>query len=385
MSFSFIPEQLEQLRKNNLKRQHWIIDGAPGKQIIVDGESYLNFSSNDYLGLSQHPEIKEAFKKGVDTYGVGSTGSAVVTGYTRAHEELVKRLCEWTCRDAALLFNSGFAANQAVISGLLSKGDFLCEDKLSHASLIDAGVFSEAEFSRFNHNDAKHLEIRLRKSSATNKLVVTEGVFSMDGDQPPLQELRAVAEQNNAWLMVDDAHGIGVLGNNGAGTLSQFRLSQADCQIQMATFGKALGVSGAFVSGSEELIDYLTNKARQHIYSTAFPAAQAMAISKAIQVAVSEHWRREKLLNLIGQFRQGATELGLTLMDSSTAIQPIVIGAVDKALAISEQLKQRGIWLTAIRPPTVPKGTARLRITLSAAHSEDEVNQLLNALEQSCA
>lgn len=367
-----------------LYRRRRTIDGPQGPLLQSGGSKLLSFCSNDYLGLANHPEVISALKSGADTYGVGGGAAHLVNGHSRAHHQLEEELAAFTGRPRALLFSTGYMANLGVVSALAGAGDAVFEDRLNHASLLDAGLLSRARLSRFAHADTETLDNKLSSSKAGEKLVLTDGVFSMDGDIAPLPQLAAVAKRHNAWLMVDDAHGMGVLGENGAGSLEHFGLGLDDVPILMGTLGKGFGTFGAFVAGSEELIEYLINTARPYIYTTASPPAIAEATRTSLRLVRNEGWRREKLKALIDRFRIGAEQLGLTLMDSPTPIQPLLIGDEGEALRLSDALLEQGILISAIRPPTVPEGTARLRITLSAAHSEDQVDRLLAALEAVC-
>lgn len=380
---------LDERRAQQLYRSRKTIDSAQGVEVIVDGKRYLNFCSNDYLGLANHPDIISAFKNAADAFGVGSGASHLVCGHSKFHHELEEALAEFTGRERALLFSTGYMANLGVITALLDKGDFIFEDKLNHASLIDAGLLSGARFQRFLHNDIDNLRARLERVQETEKhaesgrkLICVDGVFSMDGDLAPLPELAALAQQHDAWLMVDDAHGFGVLGEHGAGCAEYFQLDQNQLPILMGTLGKACGSFGAFVAGSETLIETLIQFARPYIYTTALPPAVAAATLESLKIIRDEAWRRAHLQKLIARFRSGAEQLGLPLMNSSSAIQPFVVGDAERALLLSEKLAERGFWIGAIRPPTVPAGTARLRITLSAAHSAAQVDRLLDALAQ---
>jgi 8-amino-7-oxononanoate synthase len=347
----------------------------------VDGEQYLTFCSNDYLGMANHPKLIESFQAAAKQYGVGSGAAHLVNGHTQAHESLEHELAKFTGRDKAILFSTGYMANLGVIGSLLLKQDGVFEDKWNHASLLDGGLLSGARFQRYLHNDLANLSNKLDNSSARRKLIVTDGVFSMDGDKADLPGLAKLAKEKDAWLMVDDAHGMGALGVTGAGLCEEQGVSQSDAQILMGTLGKGMGTAGAFVAGSEELIDYLSNFARPYIYTTAMPAAIAAATLTSLKIVSSEPERRGDLNKIITYFRQEALLLGFQLMDSNTAIQPLLVGEASQALAISEQLKDVGILVTAIRPPTVPVGTSRLRITFSASHSIDHVDQLLAALK----
>ncbi|MBQ0752859.1 MAG: 8-amino-7-oxononanoate synthase [Gammaproteobacteria bacterium] len=351
-----------------------------GREALIDGNRYLNFASNDYLGLANHPDVIEAFKRGANEFGVGSGASHLVSGHSQYHHALEEQLADFCQRPRALLFSTGYMANLGVLSALLTADDAVFEDKLNHASLLDGGLASGARFRRFLHADVASLEKQLSTSQARRKLVVTDGVFSMDGDIAPLAEMARTARGHQAWLMVDDAHGVGVLGKNGRGVIED--LSEAEQpQILMATLGKAFGTFGAFVVGSEELIETLIQFSRSYIYTTALPPAVAAASLASLMLVREEHWRREKLNQLIEQFRQGAQQIGLPLLSSSTPIQPLLIGSDEKVMAINELLRQRGFLVGAIRPPTVAPGSARLRITLSASHDESDIDALLAALD----
>jgi 8-amino-7-oxononanoate synthase len=373
---------LAERRDQNLYRQRKVVAGPQGTEVVVDGKKYLNFCSNDYLGLANHPDIIAAFKKAADEFGVGSGAAHLVCGHTALHHELEEKLAEFTGRPRALLFSTGYMANIGVVNALLGKHDFVYEDKLNHASLIDGGLLSGARFQRFLHNDVDNLRSKLERAGTGRKLICVDGVFSMDGDVAPLPELAALAQKHDAWLMVDDAHGFGVLGAQGGGCAEHFNLNIDQLPIVMGTLGKGFGTFGAFVAGSETLIETLIQFARPYIYTTAMPAAVAAATLKSLELVRSESWRRESLQKLIARFRSGAQQLGLQLADSPSAIQPLLVGAADKALQFSEQLGARGFWIGAIRPPTVPAGTSRLRITLNATHTEQQVDELLAALAE---
>jgi len=375
---------LNERREQNLYRTRKVIASAQGAEVIVDGKRYLNFCSNDYLGLANHPDIISAFKNAADEFGVGSGASHLVCGHSALHHRLEEQLAQFTGRPRALLFSTGYMANLGVINALLGSGDHIFEDKLNHASLLDGGLLSGARFQRFLHNDIANLNSRLARAqedkSGGRKLIAVDGVFSMDGDCAPLAELAQLAQKHNAWLMIDDAHGIGVLGKNGGGCAEHFQLDINQLPILMGTLGKAFGTFGAFVAGSETLIETLIQFSRTYIYTTALPPAVAAATSKSLEIIQRETWRREHLQNLIAQFRRGAEQIGLQLFSSDTAIQPLLIGSAAEALRWSEALAARGFWISAIRPPTVPANSSRLRITLSAAHSEKQIEQLLAAL-----
>jgi len=371
--------RLAERRAADLYRQRPLLQSPQGPQVVVDGVPLLAFCNNDYLGLANHPAVIAAWRAGAERWGVGGGASHLVIGHSTAHHLLEEALAEFTGRPRALLFSTGYMANLGAVTGLVGKGDTVLQDRLNHASLLDAGLLSGARFNRYLHNDATSLASRLEKALG-NTLVVTDGVFSMDGDIADLPSLAATARAKGAWLMVDDAHGVGTLGASGAGIVEHFGLSMDDVPVLIGTMGKAFGTAGAFVAGSDDLIEALVQFARPYIYTTSQPPALACATLKSLELLRSEHWRREHLRQLIGQFRRGAEQLGLTLMDSFTPIQPILIGSAARALRLSQLLRERGLMVTAIRPPTVPAGSARLRVTLSAAHSEAHVESLLNAL-----
>ena len=373
--------ELAARREAGLYRRRRTVDGPQAPRLMIDGREVLGFCSNDYLGLASHPEIIAAFKRGADTYGVGSGAAHLVNGHSRAHHALEGELAAFTGRERALLFSTGYMANLGVAAALVGRGDAVFEDRLNHASLLDAGLLSGARLIRYPHNDAAALAGRLGEREAGEKLVLTDGVFSMDGDLAPVSQLAQACRRHDAWFMVDDAHGLGVLGEHGRGTLEAAGLGPDEVPILMGTLGKGLGTAGAFVAGSEDLIEYLIQTARTYIYTTAQPPAVAEATRAALKLVDAEPWRREKLQDLVARFRAGAAQLGLTLMDSPTPIQPLLVGDNQTALAMSEALWEQGILVTAIRPPTVPAGMARLRVTLSAAHDERDVDQLLTALD----
>ena len=379
MSFEFIAKRLTERRDSNLFRSRQVIDTVAGQTILVAGKTYLNFSSNDYLALAASPELIKAWGQGAQRYGVGSGASPLVTGHGSPHRDLEQSLCDWLDVEAVILFNSGFSANQAVIKALLNKGDLLLQDKLAHASLIEAGILSDADMRRFLHNDLRSLQ-KLLQLKANNKLVVSEGVFSMDGDCAPLPQISQMCQQHDAWLMVDDAHGIGVLGDKGQGSLGGKKIA---AQIHMATFGKALGVGGAFVAGSAALIDYLINFSRSYIYSTAMPPAMAVTVSESVRLVQTQCWRRDKLFELIAYFKQKMAALPLQLVPSDTAIQPIILGGSKLALNMSHRLANKGFYVAAIRPPTVSKNSARLRVTLTAQHTKADIDALVLAMQSS--
>ncbi|MCE4068354.1 MULTISPECIES: 8-amino-7-oxononanoate synthase [Pseudomonas] len=374
--------RLAQRQAEDLYRRRPLLESPQGPEVVIDGQPMLAFCSNDYLGLANHPEVIAALRAGAERWGVGGGASHLVNGHCGPHHELELALAEFTGRPRALLFSTGYMANLGTVTALVGKGDSVLEDRLNHASLLDAGLLSGARFSRYLHNDAASLASRLEKAEG-NTLVVTDGVFSMDGDLADLPSLCATARQQNAWVMVDDAHGFGPLGATGGGIVEHFGLSMEDVPVLVGTLGKAFGTAGAFVAGSEELIETLIQFARPYIYTTSQPPAVACATLKSLELVRAESWRRDHLNALIARFRTGAAAIGLRLMDSPTPIQPILIGGSAQAMALSAELRQRGILVGAIRPPTVPAGTARLRVTLSASHTEAQVDRLLVALAES--
>lgn len=376
---------LDERRAAHLFRTRKVLDSPQGASVILDGRPVLAFSSNDYLGLAAHPRLVAAFKEAADRHGVGSGASHLICGHSSEHHALEEELAAFCGRPRALVFSSGYMANLGIVSALVGKGDGVFEDRLNHASLLDGGLLSGARFQRYAHGDPEALARRLAASDAARKLVVTDGVFSMDGDLAPLPGLAELCRARGAWLMVDDAHGFGVLGKKGGGIVEHFGLSLHQVPIQMGTLGKGFGVYGAFVAGSETLIDYLVQFSRPYIYTTALPPAVAAACRESLRLVVGEPWRRQHLAALIARFRAGARALGLPLMDSPTPIQPLLIGDDARVMEVAANLLAQGIHVGAIRYPTVPRGSARLRITLNANHHEDQVDRLLAALAAALA
>ena len=372
--------ELDRLRQACLYRSRRVVSAIQGPEQIIDGRPMLNFSSNDYLGLAGHPEVVAALQRGASEYGVGSGAAHLVSGHSSAHHALEEELAEFTGRPRALLFSTGYMANLGVISALLGRGDNIYQDRLNHASLLDGGLLSRARLKRFPHARTEVLERQLQEQEKGEALVAVDGVFSMDGDIAPLDRLAPACRRHGAWLMVDDAHGLGVLGREGRGSLEHFGLNDGDVPILMGTLGKAFGTFGAFVAGSEQLIESLIQRARSYIFTTALPPAVAEATRSSLRLVREEGWRRERLGELIARFRERLAELGLPLMPSETPIQPILAGSSEQALAWSRLLEAKGLLVSAIRPPTVPEGGARLRITLSAAHSDRQLQRLLDAL-----
>lgn len=351
-----------------------------GARCQVDGHSLLNFCGNDYLGLSQHFAVVGALQDAAAREGAGGTASHLVCGHHAHHEALERELADWLQVPAALLFGSGFTANLAVMQALLDDGSICVQDRLNHASLIDAARLAGCRLRRYPHADAEGAIRQLRSLPDGLAMLATDGVFSMDGDIAPLRQLALVARVQRALLYVDDAHGIGVVGPNGRGSVAEAKLGVQDVPLQLATLGKALGSYGAVVAGDADLVGHLAETARPYLYTTALPPAQAAATLAAVKLARSDQWRRDKLRDLAGRFRARALAAGLPLLDSDTPIQPVMCGSEASALAMSAALEQAGYWVAAIRPPTVPDGRARLRITLSALHGPGDVDGLVDAL-----
>jgi len=367
---------------------------TPGQQL--DGRAVLSFCSNDYLGLASHPEVVAALRRGAEKYGVGSGGSHVVTGHCRVHDQLEAELADFLQRDRALLFSSGYMANTGIINALMSAGGVVFQDALNHASLLDGGWLCRADSRRYPHADTGVLRQMLQQSDATHTLLVSDGLFSMDGDVAPLDELVRLAQMHNALLMVDDAHGIGALGAGGRGVIeltgstaeSPHLLGQRQVPLLVGTLGKSFGTAGAFVAGDHALIEYLLQFTRTYIFTTAIPPALAVATLASLKIVRGEPWRRQRLVQLVERFREAAGRMGLTLTASRSPVQAVLLGDAEAAMQASARLLARGLHIPAIRPPTVPQGTARLRVTFSAAHSDDDMDRLLDGLaivsEQIC-
>ena len=375
-----IERRLAEQLNSPLARTRVMLQSPQGARICIGGKKYLSFASNDYLGLASDSRVVSALQQGAQRWGAGSGSADLVTGHLQPHNELEQALAAATGRERALLFSSGFQANLAVISTFATAGDTVLQDRLNHASLLDGCKLSGARLRRYLHADTGSLQ-RLLEKTPGNGIVATDGVFSMDGTIAPLTEICTLLHQQPGMLlMVDDAHGFGVLGPQGAGTLSALGLDARQAPLLMCTLGKALGTSGAFVAGSNTMIESLLQFARPYIYSTSSSPAMACASLASLQIAQQEQWRRDHLQELIAMFRSGVSALDLQLVPSNTPIQPVITGDSRQAVRLSERLRKQGIWLSAIRPPTVPRGTARLRVTLSSAHSKDDVRKLVAAL-----
>ncbi len=379
-----LEQELQRRQAEHLYRHRRVVDSAQGAEIVVDGRRLLSFCSNDYLGLANHSGIIAAAQSALAEYGMGAGAAHLVTGHMAPHHALEEELAAFTGYPRALLFSTGYMANLGAVSALYGAGDAVFEDRLNHASLLDAALLSRARLQRFAHADTGALAERLTDSRAGRKLIVTDGVFSMDGDIAPLRALADAAGTHDAWLMVDDAHGLGVIGEQGRGSMEVCGLTPAEVPLLVGTLGKGFGTFGAFVAASETVIETLIQQARPYIYTTALPPAVAAATRASLRIVQSAEGgeRRAHLAMLIERLRHGAAQLGLPLMASPTAIQPLLVGDSASALQISEALLAEDILISAIRPPTVPEGTARLRITLSAAHTAVQVDTLLHALER---
>ncbi|WP_273204849.1 8-amino-7-oxononanoate synthase [Marinobacter subterrani] len=373
--------ELEDRKQAGLYRIRRQVTGPQQPSLIADGKPLLSFCSNDYLGLANHPANMDALRNALPETGLGGASSHLICGHHDAHHRLEQRLADFTGRSSALFFSTGYMANMGVISALAGRGDTIFSDRLNHASIIDGCILSRARIRRYGHGDVAALESMLAETTG-HKLVVTDGVFSMDGDVAPLADLARVCRAHDALLVVDDAHGIGVLGPQGRGSVAESGLSEADVPVLIGTLGKAVGTSGAFVSGPVLLMDYLVQKARTYIYTTAMPPALASATCASIDLIERDDARRQQVMGLVSRFRLEASALGYELMDSRTPIQPIMVGDNPTALALSQALEDRGLLVSAIRPPTVPVGEARLRVTFSAGQSREDLDCLLNALSE---
>jgi 8-amino-7-oxononanoate synthase len=381
MPFAALQSELDERAEQGLLRSRRTLHSPQSAHIVVDGKPYLSFCSNDYLGLANHPQLIAALQQGAQHYGAGAGAAHLVSGHTQPHEQLEHALADFSGKPAALLFSTGYMANLGVVQALAGKNDTVFADKLNHASLNDAMRLSRADIKRYRHNDMAQLGSLLEQTASGRKLVITDAVFSMDGDLARLPEMLALCEQHDAWLLIDDAHGFGVLGELGRGSLAHSGIASSRI-IYMATLGKSAGVFGAFVAAEQVVIGTLINHAHSYVYTTATPPALASAVLASLQLIEQGEDRRAHLQRLIAQLRSGLRDLHWKLMPSTTAIQPLLIGDNKATLDLSSALRERGIWVAAIRPPTVPQGTARLRITLSASHSMTDLTRLIEALHE---
>jgi len=377
--------QLQDIAAAGLTRRRRVLESPCGRTAAVDGKKVLNFASNDYLGLAGNRDIARALADGALEWGAGSGASHLVSGHLAPHETLEQAMAAFTGFPRALTFSTGYLANLAIVPTLAARGAMIFSDKLNHASLIDAMQLAKAggaNVQRYPHCDMAALEELLAASQTPNRIIVSDAVFSMDGDLAPLPALFALAERHDAWLVIDDAHGFGVLGPQGRGSLAHFNLPYHPRLLLMGTLGKAAGVGGAFVAGSQTAIEYLLQKGRTYIFTTAAPPAVACALAKSLEIIEHGDARRANLFARIGQLRDGLAGLPWQLLPSATAIQPLIVGENAAVLALSTALWERGLWVPAIRPPTVPQGTARLRISVSAAHTADDIDHLIHVIKE---
>ena len=381
MPFADLAAEIAALDVRGLKRHRRILETPLRTRVMVEGREVIAFCSNDYLGLASDPRLTAAAREGAERFGVGAGASHLILGHSSVHHALEQALAQFVKLPRALLFSTGYMANIGIVTALAGRDDAVFADKLNHASLNDAALLSRAEFKRYAHGDLAALEKLLAATKARRKLVVSDAVFSMDGDIAPVPELLRLCERHDAWLVLDDAHGFGVLGATGSGVLQHCSVMSQRI-VYMATLGKAAGVFGAFVAGENDLIEILVQRARPYIYTTAPPPLLAHTLLASLEIIATEGWRREQLARLIIRLKQDVAGLRWRLLPSATAIQPLMIGANDEALRVAAALTQRGVLVPAIRPPTVPQGSARLRISLSAAHSEQDVAQLVEALRR---
>jgi 8-amino-7-oxononanoate synthase len=381
--FQRLADRLADIGRAGLLRRRLVRSSAQGPRVVVEGREYLAFCSNDYLGLANHPRIVEAAIDAALRHGVGQGASHLLSGHSAVHERLEGALAQFLEMPRALLFSSGYQANIGVVTALAGPEDAVFSDALNHASLIDGARLSRAQVVRYPHADADFLSKALAEANGKGKLIVTDGVFSMDGDLAPIPELLELCERHDALLLVDDAHGFGVVGPQGRGSPAHFGLRSPRI-VYVGTLGKAAGVAGAFVAGSPEIVETVLQRARTYIYTTAAPAMLAAAVEASLELIREEEWRRERLRRLVASLRGGLSEAGHALAPSDMPIQPLILGTNPRALAASATLRERGILVPAIRPPTVPEGTARLRISLSAAHSDQDVSRLVTALREAC-
>ncbi len=377
-----IDDEINWRKSKGLYRSRRIIESAQGPTVLINDQEYLNFSSNDYLGLANNQELKDCMIEAVKTFGIGAASSQLIVGHFKAHEQLEKNLAKFLNRDAALVFSTGYQANLAIASVLIDSNTVILQDKLNHASLIDAALLSKGKLVRYKHRDVNHLLRLLEKYKDKDLIVMTDGVFSMDGDLAPLEKISDLCKTYNALLLVDDAHGLGAIGETGAGLLECLNLNQEQVPVLIGTFGKAFGGGGAFIAGNNKLIDIFIQKARSYIYTTALLPAVAVTVDRSIELVKEASGLRQNLKSLIKYFTDNIKQVNYSSGVSNTHIQPIIIGAAEKANNISNYLYNNKIIATAIRPPTVPENTSRLRISLTAKHTTAQIDSLLNTMKQ---
>ncbi len=371
--------RLEQLERQGLLRKRRVVEGPRGAWLTVDGRRVLSFSSNDYLGLASHPDLVAAAQRALAASGVGAGASAMISGHAAEHELLERRLAEFVRLPRALYFSTGTMANLGIVTAIAGRGDTVFSDALNHASLVDAARLSRAEVEVYPHADMEALEARLARCESPVKLVVSDAVFSMDGELAPVKPLLALCERHDAWLLLDDAHGFGVLGEGGRGALSHFGVASPRI-VYMATLGKAAGVFGAFAAAEPDVIEWLVQRARSYVFTTGSPPSLAAALVESLRLIEHDGWRRARLGEHVARLRAGLRGLPWALAPSETPIQPLIVGSNGLAVELMDALLEAGLWVPAIRPPTVPPGTARLRISLSAAHEAGDVDRLVEAL-----
>ena len=378
---SFV-KQLDQRRKDGLFRKRQCVNFSQGSIIDIEGETYINYSSNDYLGFANNEKLKAHMIEAIDHFGLGAGSSQLLVGHTAAHRELETKLARFLNRDSALVFSTGYQANLAIASALIDEETIVLQDKLNHASLIDAALLSKGKLVRYKHADIEQLKNLFEKYKNKKLVLMTDGVFSMDGDYAPLREIADLCKNYNALLIVDDAHGIGVFGKTGAGLLEQLGLEQNQAPLLIGTFGKSFGASGAFIAGDSLLIEMFIQKARTYIYTTALMPAVASTMTAAIDMIINGDHLRKKINKLITVYKKGLNKNAQDKKISTSHIQPYIVGSADKAIQLSQSLKENKILVSAIRPPTVPKDTSRLRVSLTASHSEEQVEKLVNSLAE---
>lgn len=376
-----LAEEINQRKTSGLYRERKIINSAQGVQIEIEGQQYLNFSSNDYLGFANNEELKVCMIAAIDKYGIGAASSQLIVGHLTPHKLLEEKLSQFLNRDAALIFPTGYQANLAIASVLIDSNTVVLQDKLNHASLIDSALLSKGKLVRYRHNDVENLKTLLEHYKKNNLVVMTDGVFSMDGDYALLREIAELTKTYNALLIVDDAHGLGVLGKRGAGLLEELNLDQQQVPIIIGTFGKSFGASGAFVSGSKLHIEAFIQKARTYIYTTALLPSIAATMTRAIDLVLEGDNLRKNINDLVLHYKKQTAGSGLNIGESMSHIQPLIIGKATQALAASKELYENKILVTAIRPPTVPKNTSRLRISITAKHTKDQIDLLVASLK----